>query len=721
MAPEQIEGKEADARADVFAFGAVVYEMATGRKAFSGGSHASLIAAILTADPTPIHALAPTTSPALDRVVRKCLSKDPEARWQTARDLLDELKWILETGGFSAATHRRRTRLAWLAAASVVVAAITVGTISVRSIWGRSDPPDEPAFRFTVGPPGNATFDGPSTYVVLSPDGRTLVFGASSPTGDTALWARSLDSHAVRRILGTDRGMQPFWSPDSRSLGFLLHSAKTMNGVVARPLKRIDPSGGVATNLIDIREAWAATWNGSDVVFMSGPNVSSGLYRGSPGRAPEPVTTLDQSRGETGHWYPHFLPDGRHFLYLARSRQPEHNGIVYVGSIDSRAPVRLFAADSHVEYAWPGFLLYISSLGYLGKLSGGPLVARPFDVTTLRVTGDAVRVAGPVDRTTDFNRGSFSVSQTGVLAFRPLADMSLVWYDRTGKRLQSIGSGMNPSLSIDGQRLAVARVDDETGASNIWLMDISGGNASRLTSGESVYDMPLWSPDGTRVLFRADRGKGPGIHQKASDGSGSEEVLLAPAEPADSTIMPLAWTEDGRSLVYGKYGSTTSHDLALLPMTGDRKPVTLFEQPSGEFMGTTSPDGRWIAYVTGDVKRTEVFVRPFPSGEGRWKVSSEGGSEPAWRRDGKELFYLGGDGSLMAVAVNSGSAFHAGAPRLLFQTKLTTRTTLRVNRNQYVVSTDGQRFLIREAPDGWNDWKLMPIRIVVNWPAALKK
>jgi serine/threonine protein kinase len=721
MAPEQVEGKNADARADLFAFGTIAYEMATGRKPFSGSSHASLIAAILTAEPAALASHAPLTPPAFERIVKKCLAKNPDARWQTARDLLDELKWVAESGLAPVAAGRKpRSRHAWTAAAAVLGAIATLITINIASVSSRRESTEERPLRFSISAPEHSAFKDDSGFMSLSPDGRSLAFGAQSPTGERALWVRSLDSLSARQIPGTQRGLHPFWSPDSRFLTFLPSTAKPNSPAAGQELRTIDLTGGGATTLVQEAGAYTGTFNGRDVVFMFGPNRSGSLYRVSAaGQSPEAVTALDDTRGEVAHMWPRFLPDGRHFLFVARSRQVEHNGVVYVGSLDSRDRVRLFNADSHVEYAPPGFLVYMRGGSPVSdKVIGYTLVAQPFDVVGLRVTGEPVRIAGPVDRSTDFGYGAFSVSQTGVLAYRPIAEPTLVWHDRSGKPLQSIGAGANPDLSADGRRLAVARPDPDTGATSIWLMDVSGGNASRFTSGRSVYDSPLWSPDAGRLLFKVDQGQGAGIYHRKSDGTGAEEVLVPHSQPPDPAIQPLAWSADGGSVIYGRYGPTTNFDLAIMRFSGERKPTPLFEDDFGEWMARLSLDGRWVAYVSNESGTTEIYVRPFPSGDGKWKISIDGGIEPAWRGDGKEIFYLAPDGSLMAVAVRSESTFVPGASSRLFQTRLNPLPIPAGTRNRYVASPDGQQFLVRQPPEGR---PMLPITIVVNWRADLRK
>jgi hypothetical protein len=718
MAPEHLEGREVDARADLFAFGAILYEMLTGHRAFPGATAASTIAAVLTTDPVPTSRLA-AIAPPLERVVTKCLEKNADARWQSARDLLDELRWIRDGSAATAAASTRRRRSATVFTLAALAAGATVTAIALALRW--PSPIDEGrVIRFLVPPPDSSTFDVDAPYLALSPDGRSLVFGASSLTGDRALWIRSIDSPAVRQIAGTEGGLQPFWSPDSRHFGFLPSTIKPADRLAGESLKRIDPAGGLPAVLVDVPEAYMATWNGSDVVFMYSPSRSGGLYQVGPsGRSPEPATVLDESRREMAHVWPHFLPDGRHFLFVARSRPPERTNVLHVGSLDSRDRVALFAVDSHVEYAWPGYLLYLRGGSPVGtRLIGATLFAQPFDASALRVTGDAVRIAGPVDLTTDIGRGAFSVSQTGVLAYRRVADMTLTWYDRTGAPLQSIGAGDNPALSPDGQRLALARVDPQSGETSIWLTDLSGGSASQFTSGAFPSDMPLWSPDGSRIVFRGDRGSGSGIFYKESSGEGGEQVLLPSAEPHDPSLQPLAWSADGGSLLFLRQGSVTSFDIAMLSVTSGSKPQSLAEGAASEFMASVSPDGQWVAYVSSESGKNEVYVRPFPPGDAKWKVSTDGGIEPAWRRDGRELFYIGADGSLMSISVEAGPAFTARRPAPLFQTHMATIPTPVRVRNQYVVSADGNRFLIRQPPEGR---PMLPITVVVNWPATLRK
>ena len=559
MAPEQVEGMAADARADLFAFGAIVYEMATGRKTFTGASHAGLIAAILTSDPSPMSSIDLRVPSGLERIVRKCLAKDPELRWQTARDLVDELKWIAEDGPLDARAAQESVPRAnqqgprafpvWLAIS--ILASIAVIAVSVLAWQQFQQRPttDSPTVQFTIAPPEGWAFNESSPFVALSPDGRSLLLTATSGTGDRALWVRSLDSAGARLIAGTEGGLNAFWSPDSQSILF-----RTAD----QGWRKVDAAGGPPRGLPTVFDAQQGTTNRdgvliftprqgflSGLLFGPGPGHTGLLYRPAASAVePTALTALDESLRETAHEWPHFLPDGRHFLFVARARHPDHDGILYAGSLESSTRVRLVKVDSHAVYAWPGYLVY---------MLGNAVVAQPFDAERLRVTGEPERIAERVDRDGISRRGAFTVSQTGVLAYHPAGEMQLVWHDRAGVALKAIGAGTNPAISPDGRRVVVSRRDQNGSTSSLWMIDVPDGTVSRFTSGTSGDDMPLWSPDGRRVLFKATRGKGPGIFQKPSDSEGSEEVVLATdGESPEPGLHPLGWTRDGRSLIYAK-------------------------------------------------------------------------------------------------------------------------------------------------------------------------
>ena len=710
MAPEQLEARETDGRTDIFAFGAVVYEMITGLQAFEGASKASVIAAILERDPPSLlgarNEQEPGSArpeervpPLLDQIVTRCLAKNPDDRWQTARDLREALTWVaaggLQSAGPAAATARgwRRPRSIWLAA-SLVIAIATLTTLAVVIWLSPRTPTDAPSIRLVVSPPKNGTFSESSASMALSPDGHSVAFLASSGQGVRALWIRSLDSLEARQLPGTTEAAQPFWSADSRFLAFISDGG----------LKRVDATGGLPQTVTDRAAQQSGSWSRDDVIIFRSRSEGNLYQVLAAGGTATPVTTLDRSRAETVHTWPQFLPDGRHFLYLARSSKPEHDSVAYVGSLDARDPIRLFSSDSHVVYAPPGYLIH---------MRGNTLLAQPFDAGGLRLTGEPVPIAEQVERTLGSQRGAFSVSQTGgVLAYRPIAETQLVWFDRGGRLLERIGASghyTDPALSPDQQRVAVARLDLETGTSDIWVMELARGIASRFTFDPSPDDSPLWSPDGRRIVFRSRRS----FYERDSSGTGSEVLLTELGRNG----QPHAWRRDG-SFVYSTMGAQTGLDLWLLPLLGDRKPVPLLQTEFYEWQGAPSPDGRWMAYVSDESGRNEVFVRPFTAGEGKWQVSVAGGIEPTWRNDGTELFYLAPDRNLMAVPVKMGATVDASAPIRLFETAMSSIAIPAYTRNQYIVTADGQRFLINQPAEGASP---SPITVVINWPAALKK
>jgi serine/threonine protein kinase/Tol biopolymer transport system component len=574
MAPEQLEGKEADARTDIFAFGALLYEMGTGRKAFEGKSQASLIAAILEHEPQPISTLQPMTPPALDRVVKKCLVKDPEERWQSAHDLRYMLKWIAEAGsqtglGAAALTRRSsRSRLAWVVAAFGILAAL-----GFAAAYFHRTPAKVRAIRFTIPPPEKTDF----RYTLsISPDGRLLVSSVMDVSGQVLLWVRPLDSLSAQPLPGTENGTLPFWSPDSRFVGFF----------AAGKLKKLEVSGGTPQTLCDAPAPWIGTWNRNGVILFT-PSLNSPLYRVSAaGGKAVPVTTLDPSRQEVGHRFPQFLPDGRHFLYLVSSAQKE-NSAIYVGSLDSKQTQRLLGADSNVAYAPPGYLLYVR---------GGTLLAQPFEARDLQLTGEPLPVAQQVLEAQGAAR--FSVSENGVLVYRSGAQKTqLVWLDRGGRQLSSIGAPgyyLCPWLSPEENRVAVQQFDPQTRVGDIWLLDLLRGTSSRLTFDQSEDYFPIWSPDGSRIAYSKGQRGLRNLYQKLSSGAGNEEILL---ESTDSKV-PEDWSPDGRFITYTSFNLNNpknQSDLWVLPLFGERKPIPYLQSEFNEVQARFSPDGRWIA------------------------------------------------------------------------------------------------------------------------------
>ncbi|MGH9257651.1 MAG: protein kinase domain-containing protein [Vicinamibacterales bacterium] len=725
MAPEQLEGKDADARTDIFAFGAVCYEMVTGKKAFDGKTQASLIAAILEHDPPSIAATQPLTPPAFDRVVKKCLAKEPERRWQSAGDLTDELKWIAEGAAVStpapiASRARSRERIAWALGA---IAALTIGVLAIpATLYLRRAVPEPVVTRLdVVTPPTSDAFS-----FALSPDGRQLAFVANGEKA-SQLWLRPLDQVTAQPLAGTEGASFPFWAPDGRAIGFFADGK----------LKRIGLTGGALQELADAPYPRGGTWN-ADGVIVFAPSIADALMRvAATGGSVAPVTRL--AAGQGSHRWPQSLPDGRRFLFLMATGQPETQG-VYVGSLDGGEPIRVMPAETAAVYAAPGYLLLVSQR---------VLVAYPFDVAQATVVGEPTPVAQAVGTDDGAFHSAFSVSAEGVLAHRAGAGAKgqLIWVDRTGKMLGGIGQAdenapANPELAPDGQRVGISRVVQ--GNIDVWLIEVGRGVPSRFTFDVAVENAPIWSPDGSKVVFRSTRKGVHDLFEKPASGTADEQPLLVTSQGKG----PLDWSRDGRFLLYSTQDPKTGSDLWALPLTGERKPPSFgpssavpnsgeprrslggggpfavldssFEEIAGQF----SPDGRLLAYASNESGRYEIYVRTFPEAGGKWQVSVSGGVQPRWRRDGRELFYVAPDRRLMAVPIRlapNTQALDTGPPVPLFSTRLATGANIApagfLARAQYAVAPDG-RFLMNVAAD---EAVTSPITIVQNWTAALTK
>ena len=702
MAPEQVEGREADPRSDVWGLGIVIYEMVTGTRPFHGDTAASVIGSILKDDPPPLSTRQPLVPPVLDHIVTRCLAKDPDERWQSASDVMRELRWTSESQtltNVAAAVNggsSRTRRSGWLAAAVLFVVWVATGVALLMN--SRAEAPEPNPLRFAVHPPANATFAAtgasvPSTQLALSPDGRRLAFVATPASGVPTLWIRALDSLTPQMLAGTEDAAFPFWSPDSRSIGFFARGK----------LKRIEVSDGTPPQIVCDASlnprggAWA-----NDVIVFA-PNSLGGLSRVPAAGGPVTSVTTLQS-GESSHRWPSFLPDGRHFLYYARATEDRRG--IYVASLDSAAANRLLDSPLSAAYA-PG--------GYLVTVRDTVLLAYPFDSKELTITGDPIRLAEPVGGSSA-NLASASFSSTGVLAYGSslTTNGQLTWFDRTGR---SIGPAtpaadyINFELSRDGSRIAISRADTVTGTSDLWLMDFSRSIPTRFTSDPLNDSSPIWSPDGTRIIFRSDRTGGDFLFEKPTAG-GAPEKLFA----ATTATYPTDWSPDGQLLLYHAGTAAGGYELLVISSSGERKPTALGPSAGNNIDGRFSPDGRWLAYASDKYGTMEVFVRSFPTSGSEVQISSQGGAEPRWRGDGKELFYLAPDKKLMAAAVAAGPTFQATVPRALFETRVP--YTVSPFRRNYSVTADGQRFLVNTVVEGASS---SPINIVVNWAAALKK
>ncbi len=694
MAPEQLEGKEADARTDIFGLGEVIYEMATGKPAFSGKSRASLIAAILTAEPQPMAALQPLTPPALERVVKKCLAKDPDERWQSASDLASELSWIAEGGsqatevGRASAGRRRWNRLSWLLAATFFLVMMAAG-----AAWWQASNRRTPAMYFHTPVPFAAN------DLALSPDGRTLAMVAySTQANNYVLWIYEVGGRRTTSLDGTQGASYPFWSPDGRFIGFFADGK----------LKKVEVSGRQVQVLCDAPNGRGGTWN-RDGVIVFAPDSVGGLFRiSSTGGSPVEMTKQDASRFESSHRWPVFLPDGRHFLYLGAnfSGQLENNAI-FVGSLDSQERRLLVTTSANAAYAEPGYLLYLRD--------NKTLVAQPFDRRRYLLSGEPQTLSEEVLYTPLVDRAVFSVSSGDVLVTQTGKGASisqLTWFDRSGKPAGAIGmpgSLGNVRLSPDGHRVATDRTDPDGRRIDIWVQEVTQGTPTRLTFDPSAHQTPVWSPDGKQILFAANGKLGFPLYLKNADGSGPEEEVADLG--AGVAVNPSDWSRDGKYVLVRKgnelwYLSWPEH--VAKPLLQAKWTVK-----NAQF----SPEGRWIAYASNETGSMEIYVSPFLSGSGKWQVSSAGGQEPRWRQDGKELFYLSPDGKMMAVSVKTGASFEAGSPSALFQTHARQPVSSQ-DQFSYDVSGDGQRFLVITKADEAN---AAPLTVLLNWASEMGK
>ncbi len=701
MAPEQLEGKEVDARTDIFAFGAVMYEMATGKRAFEGKSQASLIATILQIDPPSMSSLQPMTPLALDRAVKICLAKDPDDRWQTASDLTRELKWIAERGsqaGVSQPTPsakgiRSLGRTALILSLGIL---LLVAAIAGIAAWNLKPSPPQPVTRTVITlPPGQQLAgleNGPA--VALSPDGTRLAYVARQ-SGTQQLYLRALDSLEARPIPGTDGAVNPFFSPDGQWLGFF----------VGQKLKKISVSGGVALTLGDATFPHGASW-GSNGVIAFAPSVGTSLKQvPDGGGTPQLLTRL--KKGEVNQRWPEFLPSGKAVLFTgAPTNANWTNSEVAVQSVGTGERRNLIQGATQPRYAASGHLVYAQ---------GGSLMAVPFDPRRLAIMGAAVPIVEGVLQSPSSGAAQYSLSATGSLVYISgggQADQRrLVWVTRNGAE-QPVAAPARayvyPRLSPDGQRVGVSIAEEET---QTWLYDFSRETLTRFTYEGHVNQNAIWTPDGKWIAIQSNREGTMNIFRQRTDGSGGPEHLIT----SEYNNFPMSWSHDGQLLAFAEVNPASGYDIWVLRMS-DHKAQAFLRTPFNESVPLFSPDGHWLAYISDESGRFEIYVQAYPGPGGKWQISTEGGAEPLWNPNGRELFYRSGD-KMMGVDIATQPSFSAGKPRVLFEGRYNPAYGTASN---YDVSPDGQRFLMIK-PNETGEASPTQINVVLNWFEELKR
>ncbi len=694
MSPEQASGRRVDFRSDQFSLGSILYELATGKRAFLRPTTAEALVAIIREEPEAIGALSPRLPVPVRWVIERCLAKDPGERYASTRDLARDLMHLRDHASevsAEAAPVILARRLGWLGPALMAGLLVAAALAVFAVLRGRDRLPVRPV-RFVVSIPPGATYSPGeiSRGFALSPDGTRLVIEAIV-RGRRRLFLRPLDSDNAAELDGTNGAEAPFWSPDGRFIAFFADGK----------LKKIPAAGGPSEELCAASFDIVGSWNREGTILFSQLSSRPGIYRVSDkGGEALRVTSADPSHRDVADIWPHFLPDGRRFLYMASvagDRPPREVRVASLDSKESRVVTRL---DSRVEYAAPGYLLYVRD---------ATLFAQPFDEASARLAGEPLLVAENIHYFFGPGHASFSVSQTGVLAYQAAAPTSrLVWLDRTGREIGTLGqpavlNGFR--ISAEGQKVAAAIEDKRTGTSDVWVFELQRGVSTRLHSDPMDEKSPVWSADGSKVLYRSDRKGVPDIYEIAVGVLGSERRLL----DQQGVQQPEDVSRDGRFLVYCNNTQTTAPEIWILPLNGDPKPLPWLQTRFAERSPRFSPDGRWIAYESDESGDPEVYVARTEGGGEKQRLSPAGGRLPRWRQDGKEMYYVTPNGFLMAVPIALGARLETGAPVKLFHVEAVIEN--------YDVTPDGSRFLVSTPSEKFRE---SPIRVIVNWPATLK-
>ncbi len=697
MSPEQVEGKELDARSDIFSLGAVLYEMVTGERAFQGKSQLSVASAILEKDVPPIRNLKPLAPLSLEHVIRRCLAKDPDDRWQTGRDLAGELKWIADSASTpsgtttpihsqTVATRNRNSAWGWVAA-GILAAILIAGAI----LW-RTQRPSEQTQYFSAPLPFSAR------AMAISPNGHTVaVVGYKEDERKNLVWLYEVGARDAKSVPGTENANFPFWSPDGKSLGFFADGK----------LKRVDIAGGPAQTLADAPNGRGGTWNkNGDIIFTPSGEMGVVLYQiSASGGDAKPISALDPKRYETGHRWPMFLPDGKHYLFMTFDVANRGGAdAIFEGELGTHERKFVVSSASNVAYAEPGYIVFYRD---------GTLFSQRFDWKSVTVSGTPEPILADVQMMPRIGHASFAAAGGGLLVVQSGASASLsrlIWYDRSGNEIGNLGPPdvyANVELSPDGNSVALDKTDIQSQNADLWIFSLHGGGTKRMTFDPEIDTTPVWSPDSTQVLFSSGRKPTFDLYLKSASGAQEEKSVN---DDSTGDKYPSSWSRDGKTILYTRGGRFW------LMSYPDMKRREFFGGSGSVKNGRFSPDEKWVAYSSNESGRWEIYVRSYPDATGKWQVSTEGGTQPRWRGDGKELFYLGPDAKLMAVSVGAGANFNPGAPVALFQAE--PRDMIATSElSAYDVTRDGQRFLINTDVKSGN---AQPMSVILNWDAATK-